>query len=54
MMEKLGVLEEETMTKEASIKEGKPTCPSCGAEVEEHGNILKCPHCGTEPFEKKD
>jgi ribosomal protein S27AE len=28
-------------------------CPKCGSEVKRHGNILVCPQCGTEPFEKK-
>lgn len=29
-------------------------CPSCGAVVETHGDVKKCPVHGSEPFEKKD
>jgi nucleoid DNA-binding protein/ribosomal protein S27AE len=28
-------------------------CPRCGAAVQRHGNVLSCPRCGTEPFERK-
>lgn len=29
------------------------TCPACGAAVEEleTTNVVKCPNCGTKPFE---
>ncbi len=54
-MEKLGVHEDDELKKEADItKETTPQCPGCGSGVEEHGSVLKCPSCGTEPFEKKD
>jgi len=26
-------------------------CPECWALVEVHGDILRCPKCGTKPFE---
>lgn len=52
-MEKYGVDEKtrlpEFLEKEAG--EGS-TCPKCGTRVERHGRILKCPQCGTEPFEE--
>jgi predicted RNA-binding Zn-ribbon protein involved in translation (DUF1610 family) len=27
-------------------------CPRCGAPVTQHGRVVECPRCGTEPFEK--
>ena len=48
-MEKYGVDER------ANIPDAKTAsttnCPRCGADVDAHGNIKKCPNCGTEPFE---
>ena len=47
-MEKYGVDEENQKTAE----EKKPKrCPKCDAEIEQHGSVLICPNCGTEPFE---
>jgi ribosomal protein L37AE/L43A len=49
--EKYAVVEDnEDATKTAA--EGK-TCPSCGAALEklETTNVVKCPNCGTKPFE---
>jgi len=53
--EKYGVSEDEEQVKIAE-KETKRMCPSCGAtlESEEKMNVLKCPNCGTEPFERGD
>lgn len=54
-MEKLGVHEDDELKKEAQDDAEKdPGCPGCGSGVEKHGNVLKCPDCGTEPFEKKE
>jgi tRNA(Ile2) C34 agmatinyltransferase TiaS len=47
-MEKLGVTTEDPPIKTAS---GKPLCPQCGGEAEQHGAVTKCPKCGTKPFE---
>ena len=49
-MEKYGVVEgtdSETLEKQAA-----QGCPKCSGKVEVHGTILRCPKCGTEPFEK--
>jgi len=48
-MEKLGV-DESGSDQEKVAAEG---CPVCGRKPERHGNVLACPQCGTEPFEKK-
>jgi len=49
-MEKYGVsVEVDDFTKTAS-----DGCPKCGSPLEKHGKVLKCPKCGTEPFEVKD
>lgn len=49
-LEKLGVDEsaDEDLEKEAA-----DGCPACGAKPVRHGNVLICPRCGSEPFEKK-
>lgn len=50
-MEKYGV--EESEDKIAEVK--KPNeCPTCGSPLEdtETTGVLKCPLCGTKPFEK--
>ncbi len=48
-MEKYGVdTSSDDLTKQGSTE---VTCPRCGAKVEKHGNVYKCPKCGTEPFE---
>lgn len=49
-MDKLGV--EEGQDQEKMEKAANQGCPKCGATPERHGNILSCPNCGTEPFEK--
>lgn len=49
-MDKLGV-DESGVENEKVAAEG---CPKCGSKVQKHGNVLACPNCGTEPFEKKD
>jgi uncharacterized Zn finger protein (UPF0148 family) len=49
-MDKYGV-DEQGAENEKVAAEG---CPKCGAKVQKHGNVLACPNCGTEPFEKKD
>lgn len=49
--EKYAVVEDNTdATKTASQDK---TCPDCGAALEllETSNILRCPNCGTKPFE---
>jgi hypothetical protein len=50
-MEKLGV--DEGVNQQDLEKAASEGCPQCGAKVERHGQILTCPNCGTEPFEKK-
>lgn len=47
-MDKLGVDE----TGSENEKKASEGCPKCGSKVERHGNVLACPKCGTEPFEK--
>lgn len=59
ILKKHGILTEKTMDK-LGVDEGQADnekvasegCPRCGAKVERHGNVLACPKCGTEPFEK--
>lgn len=48
--DKYAVVEDDDDAKTAA--EGL-TCPSCGAALEEleTTNVLKCPNCGTKPFE---
>lgn len=53
-MEKYAVREEEDLKKKAADEQEEVKCPDCGMTTEEHGNVSKCPKCGTEPFEKKD
>jgi len=53
-MEKYAVVEAEDHTKSAkTAAEVVGTCPICGSELEETTtvNVLKCPKCGTRPFE---
>lgn len=50
-MEKYGVEEEDDGTKLAANG-----CPDCGAPPEKlrySGGIVRCPNCGTKPFEPK-
>jgi len=49
-MEKYGVHEE---APDVLVKTSSPGefCPVCGLPVERHGTVLKCPCCGTRPFE---
>lgn len=52
-MEKYGVVEKDA-PQEESTKTATGSnifCPDCVREVEIHGDILKCPNCGTKPFE---
>jgi len=51
-MEKYGVDESKDNSKlEKMAGEG---CPSCGAALKRHGQILLCPNCGSQPFEEKE
>ncbi len=50
-MEKYAV--DENVDQEQMEKASAQGCPECGSKVERHGNIVSCPKCGTEPFEKK-
>lgn len=53
-MEKYAVLEDldnKTLEKLASDSGKNKLCPWCSSAVEQHGDILKCPNCGTQPFE---
>jgi hypothetical protein len=52
-MEKYGV-DESLETPEALNKKAAKdnTCPKCGSRLEQHGRVLLCPKCGTEPFEE--
>lgn len=47
---KLGVLEH--LNVEAMEKAAAQGCPNCGAKVHREGQIVSCPKCGTEPFER--
>lgn len=49
-MEKFGVNEE--VDQEAMEKAASEGCPNCGGKVQKHGNVMVCPRCGSEPFEK--
>lgn len=47
-MEKYGVDENASLSKQGDTIE---TCTQCGRDIETHGEIRKCPSCGTKPFE---
>ena len=49
-MSKFGVFE--SMDVEAMEKAATKGCPICGSTVKRDGQIVSCPKCGTEPFEK--
>jgi nucleoid DNA-binding protein len=51
-MEKYGV-DETTLLPDFLEKDAgeESTCPDCGTRTERHGRILKCPRCGTAPYE---
>jgi hypothetical protein len=48
-MEKYSVSQQAPLDKQSSAK---PTCPVCGKEARQEGNVLWCPEHGTEPWEK--
>ena len=50
-MNKYAVDEDGSGVKTADAQGGH--CPECGAKLEpaEKNNVLKCPRCGTKPFE---
>jgi NADH pyrophosphatase NudC (nudix superfamily) len=50
-MDKYAVEEDGSGVKTADAQEGY--CPNCGTKLEpaETTNVLKCPKCGTKPFE---
>jgi ribosomal protein S27AE len=50
-MEKYGVDESAGVDQEKLEKQAAKGCPTCGSKLEKHGSVLKCPSCGTEPFE---
>ena len=53
-MEKYAVVEQESSTKTAqNVAEAAGKCPICDMALEDTQNInvLKCPRCGTRPFE---
>jgi len=50
-MEKYAV--DETVDQDVMEKAAADGCPECGAKCERHGNTMKCPVHGTEPFERK-
>lgn len=55
-LEKYGVDEKKELKKEATEAGGKkgrknPRCPDCGEYVIDHGSVLLCPRCGSQPFE---
>lgn len=52
--EKYGVLENPDAVKTADDEKTKRFCPDCGAELvpSDKVNVLKCPKCGTKPFER--
>ena len=48
-MEKYGV----KTSADELLKQGSAVlrCPKCSSVAERHGEVIKCPHCGTQPFE---
>ncbi len=52
MVDKLGV--DESMDEQVMEKAASEGCPKCGAKVVREGQLLVCPNCGTEPFERKN
>jgi DNA-directed RNA polymerase subunit RPC12/RpoP len=50
--EKFGVVEDGDGTKTAAAEKG--LCPDCGSKLlpKDESNVLRCPKCGTKPFEK--
>jgi C4-type Zn-finger protein len=52
MMEKHGVVTDDSLEKKGTADDGKVRCPVCGAECDTSGTAPKCPTHGTEPFEK--
>ena len=57
-MEKYAVIEDNGSTKlaqDATGAKGTKRCPNCGnlLEVLDKINVLKCPECGTLPFEPR-
>jgi len=52
-MSKYGVDEDGSGVKTADAQKGH--CPDCGRKLEnaDKTNVLKCPVCGTKPFEDK-
>jgi len=53
-MEKYGVQESLDVQDDVKISESRTTCPKCGAGLEYHGKVRKCPKCGTEPWEQEE
>ena len=56
-MEKYAVVTDEDSTKTAKNAAGVDRdCPTCGLTLEaiETTGVLKCPKCGTKPFERGD
>jgi transposase len=51
-LEKYGV-DESLEVPESLEKKAAKNCPKCGSKLEKHGAIVKCPECGTAPFEKE-
>lgn len=52
MIEKYGVDESTEQDSKKMEKAAAEGCPRCGRKVQLHGNVLLCPNCGSEPFEK--
>lgn len=54
-MEKYGVEEgSDAKTASRDLDDTARICPTCGSKLEstDKTNVLKCPHCGTRPFEQ--
>jgi len=53
-MEKYGVAVEPEQTPVQGEKRAEAeNCRKCGSKLERHGQVLKCPKCGTLPYEAK-
>lgn len=52
MIEKYGVDESSNQDPKKMEKAASEGCPKCGQKVQRHGNVILCPSCGSEPFEK--
>lgn len=53
-MEKYGVNEAKSLSREQKEKVATGRCPECGDKLVQHGDTWLCPKYGSEPFENPD